>query len=117
MIGVYCGAGALIALLGHWQFDTYVAPTIAQWFILIIMGFTTHGIAYFLWDIGIKQGDFKLLSVLSYFMPVGSVLLLITFGYTQASLSLALACLLVTTGSLIACVNWRVLIGKYRRVR
>lgn len=108
MIGLYCGFGMLFSIVAHFQFETTVTPTSTQWFVMLIMGLTTQGLAYFFWDFGIKRGNFKLLNVLSYGNPVLSVLLLIVFGFAQPSFSLFIACILVTAGGLIASISWSI---------
>lgn len=107
MIGMYCGVNAVLSLLTHFSFEPTVIPSGIQWAALVAMGFTTQGAAYFLWDYGIKRGDFKLLSVLSYGNPVLSVGFLILFGLATLSTSLIVACLLVTLGGLVAGLEWQ----------
>jgi drug/metabolite transporter (DMT)-like permease len=60
------------------------------------------GAAFYLWDRGVKHGDIRLLGVLSYAAPVLSTLLLVIVGFTEASLSLGIATLLIVGGALLA---------------
>jgi drug/metabolite transporter (DMT)-like permease len=105
MIGMYCGIGALLSSIIHWQFEANVAPSFSQWLIIAAIGLTTSGGAYFLWDYGVKRGNFKLLSSLSYGNPILSILLLVMFQKAQASLSLALACVFVVAGAAVGSIN------------
>lgn len=101
-MGIYCGVGALFSVLLHHQYETYVMPSLQQSFILFIMGLTTQGAAYLLWDSAIKKGDHQLLSVIAYTTPVASILLLIAFNMTSFTLPLLIATMLVSLGALIA---------------
>lgn len=98
----FCFATALLGLLCHLLFETTVAPTGAQWLALLAAGAGPVGAAFFLWDIGMKRGDIRLLGVGSYGIPVASTLVLVAAGYAQPSWSLALACLLTVAGALVA---------------
>ncbi len=105
-IGIYCGFAMLFCLTAHSQFETSISLSSTQWLTLTLMGFTTHGLAYFLWDFGIGRGNFKLLGVLSYANPIFSITFLILFGFAEASFWLFLACVLVASSGLIASISW-----------
>ena len=47
------------------------------------------GLAFVVWDIGMKQGDVALLGVASYAAPVLSTIILVLAGYAAASWLLA----------------------------
>lgn len=102
MIGLYCGLGALLAAGLHLVFEPTVMPTHNQWAVLFIMGLTSQGFAYFLWDYGVKHGNFRLLSVLSYGNPIISIALLVFFKQSNLSVNLVLATLLVSLAGLVA---------------
>lgn len=107
IIGIYCGIGALCSILLHFRLEVLVYPHWEQWLILIMMGMTTQCLAYFFWDYGIKRGDFKLLTILSYGNPVLSIVFLIICGMASPSIELLVACMLVTTGGVIGVVPWQ----------
>ncbi len=109
MIGIYCGIGAVCSLFLHLQFETTQSLHYYQWMILLAMGMTTQCLAYFFWDFGVKQGDFKLLSILSYGTPMLSIGFLIIFGMATASIELSIACLLLMTGGLIGVMPWQMI--------
>jgi drug/metabolite transporter (DMT)-like permease len=94
-----CLAVALLAALVHCSFEPSVAPTRAQWLILILMGLGPVGVAFRLWDRGTKHGDLAVLGTLSYGAPLFSTLLLLLSGRVQANWSQALALLLLLTGA------------------
>ncbi len=107
MIGMYCGFGMIFSLVTHFSLETTVAPSYTQLGIMLLMGLTTQGLAYFFWDFGVKKGDFKLLTILSYGNPILSVFLLVLFGLTTPSWVLFGACFLVGFGGMIAGVDWQ----------
>lgn len=102
-VGAFCGAAALLALVCHWLFETTVLPDgVGQWLAVLALGIGPAGGAFFLWDIGVKRGDIKALGALSYAAPVLSTVLLVAFDRAEPSLALALACVLVTAGAVMA---------------
>lgn len=98
----FCFATALLGLLCHLAFETTVSPSAGQWLALVAGGAGPVGAAFFLWDIGMKRGDIRLLGVGSYGIPVASTLVLVAAGYAEPSWSLALACVLTVAGALAA---------------
>ena len=60
------------------------------------------GLAFYVWDIGVKRGDIQMLGTASYAAPLLSTLVLVIAGVTQASWSLTAAAVLVTGGAVIA---------------
>ena len=72
------------------------------------LGLGPVGSAFFLWDIGMKRGDIKALGALSYATPLLSTLLLIAFGRAGLSGRIAVACVLIVGGALLAARDlWR----------
>lgn len=99
----FCLVTALLAALCHLAWEPTIWPADAgEWAAVLALGIGPVGIAFYAWDIGMKQGDVRLLGVSSYAAPVLSTLLLVTAGYAAASVSLALACLCIVGGAFIA---------------
>ena len=99
----FCTATAVLAAVCHFAFETSVAPVGAgQWSAILGLGLGPVGLAFYVWDYGVKHGDIRLLGVAAYAAPALSTLLLVGAGYAQASLSLGLACALIIVGALIA---------------
>jgi len=99
----FCLLAALLALICHLLFETTVWPLSAtQLLALAGLGIGPTGAAFFLWDIGMKRGDIRLLGVASYAVPVLSTLVLVLAGAASASAALGLACALIVTGAVIA---------------
>lgn len=98
----FCAASALLALLAHLGFETWVAPDARQWLALLLLGAGPVGLAFFLWDHGMKRGDPRLLGTLAYAVPVASTALLVLAGAGEASWRLLAALLLVAGGGWVA---------------
>lgn len=104
--GLYMGVGFILATVLHLCYEPTVIPSLHQVVVLCIMGLTTHGTAYFLWDIAVEFGDFRLLTILSYANSILSVLILILFGFAKMNEKIMIATCLVSCGGLIGGVDW-----------
>jgi drug/metabolite transporter (DMT)-like permease len=99
----FCLATAALATLCHFAFEANVAPAgAAQWAAIVGLGLGPVGLAFYVWDFGVKHGDIRLLGVAAYAAPVLSTLILVAAGFAPATLSLALACALIVGGALVA---------------
>lgn len=98
----FCVASATLAALLHLAFEVTVAPDSRQWLAIAALGLGPVGAAFFLWDVGMKRGDPRLLGTLAYAVPVASTLLLIAAGEGEMSARVAAATLMVAGGGLIA---------------
>ena len=99
----FCIATALLAALCHVLFESTIWPaTATEWLAVLGLGLGPVGLAFFLWDIGVKHGDISALGAASYAAPLLSTLILIAAGAAVFSWSIAIACLLITLGAVIA---------------
>jgi drug/metabolite transporter (DMT)-like permease len=99
----FCFATALLSLACHGLFETTVWPeTTTQWVALLALGIGPVGAAFYVWDVGMKHGDIRLLGVASYATPVLSTIILVLAGYAEPSLTLGLSCGLIVLGALVA---------------
>jgi drug/metabolite transporter (DMT)-like permease len=99
----FCLATSALSLACHAVFETTVWPaTPTEWLALAALGIGPVGAAFYLWDVGVKRGDIRLLGVGSYAAPVLSTLFLVLAGYAEPTLALALACALIVAGALVA---------------
>jgi drug/metabolite transporter (DMT)-like permease len=99
----FCLVTAALATLCHFAFETSVTPAgAAQWAAIIGLGAGPVGLAFYVWDYGVKHGDISLLGVAAYAAPVLSTLILVAAGFAPATLSLALACALIVGGAVVA---------------
>ena len=99
----FCLATALLAALVHGMVETTVWPeTMGQWLAIIALGVGPVGAAFFVWDIGMKRGDIRVLGAASYATPLLSTAFLILAGYAQPTTTIAIAAILIAGGGLIA---------------
>ncbi len=98
----FCTGAAALAGLAHVLFEHSIAPSAQAWLAVLVLGAGPVGGAFFLWDIGMKQGDPRLLGTLAYATPVLSTVLLCLGGYAPFSPALVGAALLVGAGGLVA---------------
>jgi drug/metabolite transporter (DMT)-like permease len=99
----FCLATAILSLLCHLGLETTVWPqTSFEWLAVAGLGLLPVGAAFYVWDYGVKNGDIQILGAASYAAPLLSTLVLILSGFAEATWSIALACLLVTGGAVLA---------------
>lgn len=99
----FCLATSILSLLCHLGLEATVWPeTTFQWVALIGLGLFPVGAAFYAWDYGVKNGDIQILGAASYAAPLLSTLILTLFGFAEPSWGIALACLLVTGGAVLA---------------
>jgi drug/metabolite transporter (DMT)-like permease len=99
----FCLATALLAGLVHLMVEKTVWPeTVGQWLAIMTLGIGPVGAAFFVWDIGMKRGDIRVLGAASYATPLLSTAFLIIAGYAQPTATIAVAAILIAGGGLIA---------------
>lgn len=105
----FCIVTAILAALCHVAFERTVWPQgTAQWLAVLALGIGPVGLAFYVWDIGVKHGDIRLLGVASYAAPLLSTLFLVLVGYAPARPTLGAAALLIAGGGLLAASgSWR----------
>jgi drug/metabolite transporter (DMT)-like permease len=104
LVGAFCGATALLGVIAHalvgeptiWPADHW------EWAAVVALGLGPVGLAFFVWDYGVKHGDIKALGACSYASPLLSTILLILAGKAEASATAIFACLLIIAGAVIA---------------
>jgi len=102
-VAVFCIATAILSLVAHIGLEQTVWPSgKIQWLSVIGLGLGPVGLAFYVWDVGVKHGDIQLLGVASYAAPLLSTLALILAGIAQASWPLLGAAILITCGALLA---------------
>lgn len=102
-IAGFCLVTALLAGACHLLLEQTVWPgDLWQWAALIGLGLGPVGLAFYVWDIGVKRGDIQVLGAASYSAPLLSTLILILSGYATYSHVILIACLLITAGAVLA---------------
>lgn len=103
VVAGYCFITAAVAFSLHVMLETTVWPqTPMQWTAIVILGTIPLGAGFYAWDFGCKHGDIMILGALSYVAPLFSVIVLLLAGFGVFHWSVALACVLITIGALIA---------------
>lgn len=102
-VAVFCLATAILSAGLHLVVEYTVWPgTPGAWAATIGLGLGPVGLAFYVWDIGVKRGDIQLLGTSSYAAPLLSTLILVLAGVADPGWSLVLATLLITGGALTA---------------
>jgi drug/metabolite transporter (DMT)-like permease len=104
LVGAFCGATALLGVIVHqvvgeptvWPADHW------EWAAVVALGLGPVGLAFFVWDYGVKRGDIKALGACAYASPLLSTLLLILADKAAATTTVLVACLLIIAGAVIA---------------
>ncbi|SDG61727.1 DMT family transporter [Sulfitobacter delicatus] len=102
-VAVFCLATAALSFPLHLLFEETILPDHALgWAAIAGLGLGPVGLAFYVWDIGVKRGDIQLLGTSSYAAPLLSTIVLVVAGAAAASATLFWAALLITGGALIA---------------
>jgi len=97
-----CAATAVGAGLLHLWLETTIMPsTASQWLAIAVLGIGPVGLAFYLWDEGMKRGNMRLLGVASYATPLLSTVLLAALGTGTLGPATAIAALMITAGGAI----------------
>jgi drug/metabolite transporter (DMT)-like permease len=102
-VAVFCLASAALSVIAHLAFEETAWPAdAAGWAAMLALGLGPVGLAFYIWDIGVKRGDIQLLGVASYAAPLLSTLILILAGVAPASGILILSAALIAGGAALA---------------
>lgn len=102
-VTVFCLAAAALSVPAHLMFEQTVWPASwIGWGSVLALGAGPVGLAFYLWDIGMKRGDIQLLGVASYAAPLLSTLVLVMAGIARPSPVLLLSAALIAGGALLA---------------
>ena len=75
---------------------------LSGWASVAGLGLGPVGLAFYVWDIGVKRGDIQMLGTASYAAPILSTLILVLAGIAAPSWTLLIAAILVTGGAALA---------------
>lgn len=99
----FCLVAGVLALILHFTVEPTLWPReAASWLAIVLLGMFPVGLAFFTWDYGVKHGDIMVLGAASYLSPMLSAIALVATGLASFSISLALACLLIMCGAVVA---------------
>jgi drug/metabolite transporter (DMT)-like permease len=102
-VAVFCLATAALSGVLHFALEETVWPEAAGgWVSILLLGLGPVGLAFYVWDIGVKKGDIQFLGVASYAAPLLSTLTLVAVGITPPDPSLLAAAALIAGGAALA---------------
>lgn len=100
--GFCLGTGLLSGLL-HLAVERTAWPMgPVAWTAVALLAALPLGLAFFVWDIGMKRGNVQVLGAAAYAAPVLSTFVLIAAGYGAFTPAVGLATLLVASGAVLA---------------
>ena len=103
----FCFVTSVLSALCHLALEDTVWPaTPTEWAAVVGLGLGPVGLAFYVWDHGVKRGDIRVLGAVSYAAPVISTALLVIAGYATASWLLVVAALLITAGAAVAAFDF-----------
>ncbi len=103
IVAYFCLATSLLATGAHLIFEETRWPAEAiGWISVLLLGLGPVGLAFYLWDIGMKKGNIQILGVASYAAPLLSTLILVVAGIAEPTGVLFAAAALIAGGALLA---------------
>ena len=103
IVAGFCLACAGLAGISHFALEeTLWSFSVQQMVAIVGLGLFPMGAAFYAWDYGMKNGDRMVLGATAYVAPLLSSTILIFFGYAVYHWSIAIGCLLITGGAVIA---------------
>ena len=99
----FCLGVAALSAIAHLALEATVWPESAlAWISVLALGLGPVGLAFYVWDIGVKRGDIQLLGTSAYAAPLLSTLVLVGAGFAEPTWRLAVAAVLITAGAGLA---------------
>lgn len=99
----FCALTALLSTAAHLLFEETVWPSgPIQWLAVLGLGLGPVGLAFYVWDVGVKKGNIQVLGASSYAAPLLSTLVLIVTGFADFTWTVAAAAILITGGAVLA---------------
>jgi drug/metabolite transporter (DMT)-like permease len=102
---VFCLLAAVLSFAAHIGLEVTIWPTTSLgWAAMLALGLGPVGLAFYVWDVGVKRGNIQILGVASYAAPVLSTLVLIAAGFAEPRWSILVAAILITVGAFLAAI-------------
>lgn len=99
----FCLATSLLAGIAHLALEQTIWPSNnLEWLAVAGLGLGPVGLAFYVWDYGVKHGDIQVLGAVSYLAPLLSTVVLIATGYGEFTWVVVAACVLITCGAALA---------------
>lgn len=100
-----CLLSGLLALLCHFVFEDRYLPSPTQAALVVVAGVGPMGLAFYLWDRAMKEGDPRIIGTLANFTPLFSTFLIAMLGYGKLGPTTLLSAVLILSGA--ALVSFR----------
>ncbi len=100
MVTAFCGATTVIAVILHFNLETTVSLSFYQLLLIFIIGMGPSCLAYYVWNHGVKNGDIRVLSSISFIGHFIALSLLVLAGYSEFKWQTAIACALIVGGAI-----------------
>lgn len=98
---IFAGPCALMSFLIHMFSESFVLPSTSNVIAILFLGVLTMGISLTLWNRGVLHGNFKLITLFPYCVPILSILFLVIFQKATFTPSLVIAGGLVSIGTFL----------------
>lgn len=99
----FCALTALLSAVAHLLLEETAWPSgLTQWLAVLGLGLGPVGLAFYVWDIGVKKGNIQVLGASSYAAPLLSTFVLIVTGFADFTWVIAVAAILITGGAVLA---------------
>lgn len=105
-ISGFCFVSGILCLLTHFYLEPRV---VLQWhdaWKLLIMGIGPFGVAFYTWDIALKNGDSRIIGALAYLTPVLSTTGLVYFSGATLESTTIVAMILIIGGSSLGILDF-----------
>lgn len=103
VVAGFCLITSVVAFVLHLLIEPTVwPPNATQSLAVVVLGLLPLGVGFYAWDWGVKRGDIMVVGALSYAAPLLSTLVLLAGGFAEYHWSIAVACIAITAGALIA---------------
>ncbi|PUA17687.1 DMT family transporter [Glaciimonas sp. PCH181] len=103
--GGVCLVSGILALLCHVVLEPTVNISNHDWMLVVIKGLGPMGLAFYLWDYGMRHGDSRLIGLFSYAIPVLSTLSLSLVTGRPLTIAIVAATGLVVVGGLFGFIS------------
>lgn len=98
-IGSFCLVSGLLCLGTHIVIEPRVVLQGRDALLLLVMGLGPFGIAFYCWDLAIRDGDARVMGALAYLTPVLSTVGLVFFAGQEMDFTTFVAMLLIIGGA------------------
>lgn len=98
-IGGFCLVSGLLCIVTHFFIEPRVVLQSHDAWILFVMGIGPFGIAFYCWDLALRDGDSQVMGALAYLTPVLSTLGLVLFAGQEMVFTTFVAMILIIGGA------------------